>query len=152
MWALVAAITFPFRKLEFYHTNWAWLPAGLLVALGFFVYSRSSKNFSTRQLGGLPEVHAGNGEQRLVTGGIRARVRHPIYLAHLCEMLAWSVGTGLAVCWGLTASAAVTGALMIRMEDRELEKRFGENYRQYRASVPAIIPTLIPRVVKPSQL
>ena len=42
-------------------------------------------------------------------------VQHPVYLAHLCEMLAWSVGTGLAVCWGLTAFAVVTGAVMIGM-------------------------------------
>jgi protein-S-isoprenylcysteine O-methyltransferase Ste14 len=152
MWPMMAAITLPFRSLELYHTNWAWIPAGLLVALGAFVYSRSSKNFSARQLVGVPEVLGRNREQRLVTGGIRARVRHPVYLAHLCEMLAWSVGTGLAVCWGLTAFALVTGAWMIRMEDTELEKRFGEDYRQYRATVPAIIPTLIPRVVKPSQL
>ncbi len=29
---------------------------------------------------------------------------------------------------------------MIRMEDRELEARFGEAYREYRARVPAVIP------------
>ena len=64
----------------------------------------------------------------------------PCTLAHLCEMLAWSVGTGLAVCWGLTAFAAATGAVMIRMEDAELEQRFGDAYREYRDSVPAVIP------------
>ena len=32
--------------------------------------------------------------------------------------------------------AVITGALMIRVEDRELEARFGEAYREYRASVP----------------
>ena len=72
--------------------------------------------------------------------GIRAWVRHPVYLAHLCEMLAWSIGTGLIVCYGLTLFAVVTGAVMIRMEDGELERRFGEEYRQYRARVPAVVP------------
>jgi protein-S-isoprenylcysteine O-methyltransferase Ste14 len=57
-------------------------------------------------------------------------------------MLAWSVGTGLAVCWGLTAFAVVTGAVMIRMEDAELEKRFGKEYAAYRSQVPAVLPTL----------
>ena len=85
-------------------------------------------------------MHGANREQCLVTDGIRARVRHPVYLAHLCEMLAWSVGTGLAVCWGLTVFAAASGALMIRMEDAELEQRFGDAYREYRDSVPAVIP------------
>jgi protein-S-isoprenylcysteine O-methyltransferase Ste14 len=54
-------------------------------------------------------------------------------------MLAWSAGTGLAVCWALTAFAVFTGAVMIRMEDAELERRFGDAYREYRASVPAVL-------------
>ena len=104
------------------------------------MYAKSGNGFSAKQLGGMPELHAGHGEQRLVTNGIRAHVRHPVYLAHLCEMLAWSIGTGLAVCWALTAFAIATGAVMIRMEDAELEKRFGDSYRAYRNSVPAVLP------------
>lgn len=140
MWILVALITRPWRHLLLYQADWAWGAAALLFACGVYVYSRSGKNFSAKQLGGLPEIHGANREQRLVTDGIRARVRHPVYLAHLCEMLAWSVGTGLAACWGLTAFAVVTGAVMIGMEDAELEKRFGDSYRAYRGSVPAVLP------------
>ena len=136
----MAVITEPWREIVLYRTPWAWFPAILLFALGLYIYSRSSKNFSPRQLGGLPEVHGRNREQRLVTDGIRTRVRHPVYLAHLCEMLAWSFGTGLAVCWGLTAFAIATGVVMIRMEDAELEQRFGEAYRAYHNSVPAVLP------------
>ena len=79
-------------------------------------------------------------DDRLITTGIRSRVRHPVYLGHLCEMLAWSIGTGLVVCWLLTAFAIVTGAIMIRMEDAELEKRFGNAHAVYRQSVPAVLP------------
>ncbi len=77
---------------------------------------------------------------RLVITGIRSRVRHPVYLAHLCEMLAWSTGTGLLVCWLLTAFAVITGAIMIRMEDSELGKRFGSAHAVYRQRVPAVLP------------
>lgn len=143
MWVVMALITEPVRHVALYQTAWAWIPAVLLLSGGLYLYSRSAKNFSAKQLGGLPEVHGANREQRLVTDGIRARVRHPVYLAHLCEMLAWSLGTGLAVCWGLTAFAAATGALMIRMEDTELEQRFGDSYRAYRNSVPAVIPRVL---------
>ena len=142
MWALAALVTRPWRQVSFYSNGWAWVPATSLFAAGFCLYAKSGKSFSAQQLGGLAEVRGGNRDQRLVTDGIRARVRHPVYLAHLCEMLAWSMGTGLGVCYGLTAFAVVTGAVMIRMEDAELEKRFGDTYRAYRGSVPAVFPRM----------
>jgi protein-S-isoprenylcysteine O-methyltransferase Ste14 len=142
MWLGVGALTQPWRAAAVYSTPWAWIPAGLLFAVGILVYLHSGAHFSWAQLGGLPEVRANHQDERLVTTGIRARVRHPVYLAHLCEMLAWSSGTGLLVCWVLTGFAVVTGAVMIRMEDRELEKRFGDDFRQYRLTVPAVFPHL----------
>ncbi|MGA7646182.1 MAG: isoprenylcysteine carboxylmethyltransferase family protein [Terriglobales bacterium] len=142
MWVVVALVTRRWRDVLLSRSDWAWAAAAPLFLSGLYLYSQSGKNFSAKQLGGVPEIHGGNREQRLVTDGIRSRVRHPVYLAHLCEMLAWSVGTGLAVCWGLTALAVVTGAVMIRMEDAELEKRFGQEYRDYEGNVPAILPKL----------
>jgi len=145
MWAGVGALTGPWRQAALYSTVWSWVPAGLLFGAGFWIYARAGMHFSWAQLGGLPEIRQSDqqldhGKQRLVTTGIRARVRHPVYLGHLCEMIAWSVGTGLVVCWMLTAFAMITGAAMIRMEDAELEERFGEEYRRYRSSVPVILP------------
>lgn len=142
MWVGIGALTGPWRRVALYSTWWGWLPSLLLFACGAFIYSHAGAHFSWSQLGGLPEVHAKNRDQRLVTTGIRSRVRHPVYLGHLCEMLAWSVGTGLVVCWVLTAFAIVTGAVMIGMEDAELEKRFGEEFRSYRANVPAVVPRI----------
>lgn len=141
MWVGLGALTGPWRSVAFYSTPWSWIPAALLFAAGIVIYSKSGAHFSWAQLGGLPEVRAGNCDQRLVTTGIRSRVRHPVYLGHLCEMLAWSVGTGLAVCWLLTAFAIATGAVMIRMEDAELERRFGDEYTAYRNHVPAVLPS-----------
>jgi protein-S-isoprenylcysteine O-methyltransferase Ste14 len=140
MWIGIGALTGPWRNVTLYSTPWAWIPAGLLFAAGIFLYVRSGAHFTLAQLGGLPEIRSYHDQQRLVTTGIRARVRHPVYLGHLCEMLAWSVGTGLLVCWLLTAFAVVTGAVMIRMEDAELEKRFGGEFMAYRREVPAILP------------
>jgi protein-S-isoprenylcysteine O-methyltransferase Ste14 len=57
-------------------------------------------------------------------------------------MLAWSVGTGLVVCYGLTIFAVVTGAVMIRLEEKELEQRFGKEYRDYQRRVPAVVPRI----------
>ena len=138
-WIGIGAITGHWRNVAIYSTTWGWVPATALFAAGIFLYARSGNHFSLAQLGGLPEVRANHQHNRLVTAGIRARVRHPVYLAHLCEMFAWSIGTGLVVCWVLTAFAIATGAVMIRMEDAELEKRFGDEFREYRRRVPSLI-------------
>jgi len=142
MWIGMGCLTGPWRHVHLYSTPWSWLPAAALFAVGIFLYSQSGAHFSWRQLGGLPEVLPNQREQRLVTTGIRSRVRHPVYLGHLCEMLAWSVGTGLLVCWLLTAFAVATGAVMIHMEDSELQRRFGDEFRNYRERVSAILPRI----------
>jgi protein-S-isoprenylcysteine O-methyltransferase Ste14 len=142
MWVLMAAVTAAWHGVSLYENRWTWIPAGILFCAGLVLYKLSHSKFTLTQLGGLPEILRSHNQQQLVTTGIRARVRHPVYLGHLCEMLAWSLGTGLAVCWALTAFAIATGALMIRMEDEELEKRFSEEYRQYRSRVPAVLPRI----------
>jgi protein-S-isoprenylcysteine O-methyltransferase Ste14 len=142
MWIAMALITRPWHRIAIYQMPWSWAFTIPLFAAGIFLYSKSGKNFTAQQLGGVPELRRANREQRLVTEGIRSRVRHPVYLAHLCEMLAWSIGTGLAVCWGLTVFAIVTGTLMVQMEDAELEERFGDSFRAYRRNVPAVLPRL----------
>jgi protein-S-isoprenylcysteine O-methyltransferase Ste14 len=140
MWASAAALTAPWRHIQLYDNSFTWIPAAALFVAGLWLYKKSGANFSAKQLGGLPELRPNHPETRLVTTGIRSRIRHPVYLAHLCEMLAWSIGTGLAVCFALTAFALLTGAIMIRKEDVELEARFGEDFRSYRKQVPAVIP------------
>lgn len=140
LWLITGAITFPWRQLTVYDTVWTWMAAAPLFATGAFVYRESFRNFTFDQILGRSELHPHIHEQRLVTTGIRQRVRHPIYLAHLLELLGWSMGTGLIVIYALTAFAIITGVFMIRFEDRELETRFGSEYRLYRARVPAIVP------------
>jgi protein-S-isoprenylcysteine O-methyltransferase Ste14 len=142
MWVICGLVTLSWRHVQLYKNSWTWIPAAILFAAGLWIYKSSGAGFSARPLGGLPEILEGHREQRLVISGIRSQVRHPIYLGHFCEMLAWSVGTGLAVCYGLTVFAVITGAIMIRMEDTELEKRFGAEYREYRKKVPALLPRM----------
>jgi len=146
IWAVFIASAFsiiwPFRFARYY-TAWAtWVPAAFLFWIGFSIYAAAFKSFDRAQVAGLAELEPGRHRQELVTTGIRARVRHPIYLGHLCEILGWCVGTGLVALFALAGFAMVTGMFMIRIEDRELESRFGEPYRAYRRAVPAVMPRL----------
>jgi protein-S-isoprenylcysteine O-methyltransferase Ste14 len=146
IWAVFIVATFlivwPFRFSRFYANWWIWIPAACLFYIGFSVYSQAFKGFRREQVSGLAELEPDRHRQELVTTGIRARVRHPIYLGHLCEVLGWCVGSGLIPLFALAGLAIVTGAVMIRIEDRELEARFGAAYRAYRGAVPAVVPRL----------
>jgi protein-S-isoprenylcysteine O-methyltransferase Ste14 len=144
IWAVFIMTTFllvwPFRSERFYANWWMWVPAAFLFWIGFSIYAQGFRGFHRSQVSGLDELEPDQHRQELVTTGIRARVRHPIYLGHLCEVLGWCVGTGLMPLYALMGFAILIGMAMIRIEDRELEQRFGEAYREYRRTVPAVIP------------
>jgi protein-S-isoprenylcysteine O-methyltransferase Ste14 len=143
-WGVFVAAAFslgwPIRHLHLYESRLPWVLGVLFILAGFSVYGSSSQGFNRAQISGLAELEPGHHEQKLVVTGIRTQVRHPIYLGHLCEVLGWTVGTGSIALCALLLFGAVTGAIMIRKEDGELEERFGESYRQYRNQVPALLP------------
>lgn len=140
LWVAMGAITWPWRLVAMYESPWAWLAGGPLILAGILIYRGARENFSFDQVLGRSELQPETHEQRLHVAGIRGRVRHPYYLGHFCELLGWTLGTGLLVLWAMFVFALVTGAFMIRAEERELVARFGESYREYQQRVPAFLP------------
>jgi protein-S-isoprenylcysteine O-methyltransferase Ste14 len=138
--AAAFAVGWPFRHLHLYESRVPWVLGVLFILAGLSIYRSASQGFDRAKVSGLAELEPGQHNQQLVVTGIRTQVRHPIYLGHLCEVLGWTVGTGsLALC-GLLVFGVVTGAIMIRKEDAELEARFGDQYRDYQRQVPALLP------------
>jgi protein-S-isoprenylcysteine O-methyltransferase Ste14 len=140
MWILLGLLTYPLHHFTLYRNVWSWLPALAFFAAGIFLYLRARSGFSPFQLSGHHELQPEQHRQKLVISGVRERVRHPIYLGHVCELLGWSIGTGLLACWALTGFALVSGIIMVRAEERELVERFGDSYRDYQKKVPMLIP------------
>jgi len=135
---LLGAVTGRWRFITLYQTWWSLLPGAILAALDIYLLRKIGRDFGRDRLIGRHELNAGQTDNRLIITGMHARMRHPIYLAHLIMLSALTVASGLLVMYGLLAFAIVTGAIMIRTEDAELEKRFGDEYREYRKRVPAI--------------
>jgi protein-S-isoprenylcysteine O-methyltransferase Ste14 len=90
----------------------------------------------------------------LVTDGLYAYLRHPLYLG------SFLLGAGLAL---LLADPLLLGAFVVlfwlshvsvlRREEAELEAVFGEAYREYRSCVPGLLPRFDrPRRVLPQRL
>jgi hypothetical protein len=141
--AIISALawaTLPWHSERLYSSPWMWIPAALLMFFGLKTYRGIRSGFGLRKLSGEAELRPQEHQQELVTTGLHARMRHPIYVAHLLNLAGWSVGSGLLVSFVLLAISALgTFPLMVWIEEHELERRFGTSYRQYREKVPLIL-------------
>jgi len=79
---------------------------------------------------------------KLVTTGIYGHVRHPQYLGFLLLTL------GMNILWVTISTLLLWPILAIlyyrlaKEEDKELEERFGEEYRKYEHNVPMLMPRI----------
>jgi protein-S-isoprenylcysteine O-methyltransferase Ste14 len=111
----------------------------LLMGGGIGLFARSS-----RSLGKNWSLEARTrDDHELVRTGPYAHVRHPIYLAMLLFLLSMAVALGHWLQLLLAIPSFLLGTKM-RMEAEEelLEQSFGETFRNYRRSTPAIIPKI----------
>ena len=82
-------------------------------------------------------------DHQLIRTGPYARVRHPIYLGMLLFLLALAVALGHWVQLVVALPVFFVGtAIRTRLEDGLLERTFGETFRDYRNSTPALIPRI----------
>lgn len=143
IWAIIifllGCITWPWHSARLYSSRWAWIPAVVLLLLGFRIYSRIRSQFGAHRLSGEAEVRPREHAQELVITGLHKRMRHPIYAAHLLNFAGWAIGSGLLVAYVLlVVNLLITFPLMIMLEERELAARFGGSYREYQRTVPLL--------------
>ena len=82
-------------------------------------------------------------DHELVRTGPYARVRHPIYLGMLLFLLALAVALGHWVQLLAALPVFLVGtAIRTRSEDGLLEQSFGDSFRDYRRSTPALMPRI----------
>jgi protein-S-isoprenylcysteine O-methyltransferase Ste14 len=75
-------------------------------------------------------------EYMLIKGPYRY-TRNPMYLFELVLWLGWALFYGsVAVFFALVIIGAVFTFIMVPSEERRLDERFGERYRQYKQTVP----------------
>ena len=82
-------------------------------------------------------------DHRLVRSGPYRMLRHPIYASMLCLLLGVALATATLPCFALALALFVTGTeIRVRLEDKLLAERFGEEFEAYRRGTPAYIPLL----------
>ena len=89
----------------------------------------------------LISVHLLNGKDELITHGPFAYVRHPLYSTLIITipplLIIWLSDLLFFIPW---FTIIVVSHLVVPIEERELVKAFGEDYRRYREYVPALVP------------
>ncbi len=90
----------------------------------------------------LRRLHGAFKKGTLITDGAYAVCRHPVYAL----LLVWICGIAMLFKSWLLLSvpvvACIAARLLIRREERVLEEEFGDAYREYKAKVNALLPTL----------
>lgn len=121
------------------------LRAGLwtLHALGWLVAVAGFHAAGATHLFGLAQARASAAgrcyvEPPLVTSGLYAWIRHPLYTGTLIAL--WSVPTLTVGRLLLAASLTAYIAIGARLEERDLARRHGDGYRSYRERVPGFVP------------
>jgi protein-S-isoprenylcysteine O-methyltransferase Ste14 len=107
----------------------------LLKLAGAVIIFASMAQTGAREFLGLKEE-----QEKLVTSGLYARVRHPMYLGAL--LFLWATPELRALDALLYTLATLYIALGICIEERRLLARYGSAYESYRSRVPAIFPKL----------
>ena len=92
-----------------------------------------------------PEPKPGS---QLVTTGIYARVRHPLYASVIALGFGWALLWRSGPALALAAAQAVFFHAKARLEERLLRERFAE-YADYIRRVPRLLPLLISKTTQP---
>lgn len=90
---------------------------------------------------GWRRIHRARQDDRLVTDGVYARVRHPQYTGLFMIVF----GEGIVhwpTIFSVLAFPVIVGAytLLARKEERAMLMKFGDEYREYRDRVPMFVP------------
>lgn len=112
--------------------------AGLLLcAAGVVVIA-----IAQRQMGESFRIGIDDAKTALVSGGLFARVRNPIYSGLLMLLLGIALVIPCAASLALAAGAAAAIAFHTRLEERHLLAQHGDAYRAYAAGVGRFVPGL----------
>jgi protein-S-isoprenylcysteine O-methyltransferase Ste14 len=113
-----------------------------LLVIGTGIHIWTGKLLSLWGLIGVPEIYEET-KGRLVTRGAFSLVRHPTYLAHTLMFAGVFLLTGVAsVAVVALLDFLVVIFVIIPLEERELENRYGDEYKRYKESVPGFFPRL----------
>lgn len=108
----------------------------ILIIMGTVLHLWTARLLGFWGIIGVPEVSGGT-QTHLVTRGPFSIVRHPTYLAHTILFFGvFLVTEALSVGIVTLVDFLIVNTLIIPLEEKEMVKRFGEQFRLYKKNVP----------------
>ena len=140
---LYILVFLPDRILYAAHAPWSWLmfAAQLLVAVALLLTVRRTGVFyflGLSQLRGASEQASTDGG--LVTDGFYCHVRNPLFF--FAALLLWLSPIMTENLLAFNILATIYFYLGARHEERSLQEEFGQEYEDYRKTVPMFLPRL----------
>ena len=111
----------------------------ILLVAGFLIWVSAMKTLKLRRAFG-KDIYKPEGSSRLITTGIYASVRNPIYLGVSVMLLGWFFVFQLTFFLILTILFLIHFYFVAKWEERELTRRFGDEYLRYKSEVGFFIP------------
>lgn len=126
--------------LLFSRTIGIWIGGGLILATGLAIMSVCIYKYFAHLTGLKSLVTEGEIKNVLMITGIHRYVRHPLYLGTF--LFIWGLFLLMPYLSLLIANSIITGYTIwgIKWEEEKLVAEFGADYKQYRQTVPKLIP------------
>ena len=124
---------------------WGIIIGLILLGLGFYVVIQALKALSVRRVFG-KEIYQTKTESHLITHGIYARVRNPLYLGVTIQLFGWFFIFLFTFLLIMPFFFMLLFFFVARWEEKELTERFGEEYLNYKQSVPRFFPRFRKRI------
>lgn len=124
---------FPFPRF------WGIMIGMILLAFGFFILGSALRTLKIKRAFG-KEIYKSKAESKLITTGIYAYTRNPVYLGSILLFLGWFFIFLFTFLLIMTFLFMILFYFVAKWEEKELYERFGNEYLQYKQKVPFFIP------------
>jgi protein-S-isoprenylcysteine O-methyltransferase Ste14 len=139
---LLFSLRRPLLAVEFGTGPTMWLLTAAAYAVSIAFEGRARKHLRASALVGVPELRGDATQGTLLTQGIYGNVRHPRYVGATFGYVASACLANYLFLWAALPVFVFLLHTVVLLEERELEDRFGDAWRDYTARVPRYVPRL----------
>lgn len=118
---------------------WGIIVGVVLLGVGFYILILALKALSVRRAFG-KEIYQVKAKGNLITNGIYAYIRNPLYIGVIILLFGWAFLLLLTFLFIMPFFFMLLFYFVVRWEEKELSERFGEEYLAYKKAVPRFFP------------